>query len=49
MAWRAVTDRQWEAIKQHLPKRRRSRKGGRPPLLEPALRPAESPLGRVLH
>lgn len=32
MAWRAVTDKQWSAIKQHLPKRRRNRKGGRPPL-----------------
>lgn len=32
MAWRAVSDKQWELIKQHLPKRRRSRKGGRPPL-----------------
>src|SRR4051794_35902819 len=34
MAWRAVSDKQWELIKQHLPKRKRSRKGGRPPLDE---------------
>jgi transposase len=32
MAWRSVTDKQWELIKQYLPKRRRSRKGGRLPL-----------------
>src|SRR5438132_1704530 len=32
MAWRAVSDKQWEAIKPHLPKRKRSRKGGRPPI-----------------
>jgi transposase len=27
-----VTDTQWEAIKQHFPKRRRNRQAGRPPL-----------------
>ena len=32
MAWRAVSDKQWDLIKQHLPQRRRSRKGGRPPI-----------------
>ena len=32
MAWRTVTNEQWERIKQHLPHRKRSRKGGRPPL-----------------
>ena len=32
MAWRAVTDKQWQAIKPHLPRRKPSRKGGRPPL-----------------
>jgi transposase len=31
MAWRRVTDKQWKAIEPHLPKRKRSRKGGRPP------------------
>jgi transposase len=31
MAWRAVTNQQWARIKQHLPQRRRSRNGGRPP------------------
>ena len=30
MAWHGVTDAQWEAIRVHLPKRKRSRKGGRP-------------------
>ena len=32
MAWRAVTNQQWELIPQHFPARKRSRKGGRPPL-----------------
>jgi transposase len=32
MAWRAVSDKQWETIQQYLPKRKRSRKGGRPPV-----------------
>jgi transposase len=32
MAWQAVTDKQWDAITQHLPQRRRNRQGGRPPL-----------------
>jgi transposase len=32
MAWRAVTNQQWALIKQHLPQRKRSRHGGRPPL-----------------
>jgi transposase len=27
-----MTDKHWELINQHLPKRKRSRKGGRPPL-----------------
>ena len=31
MAWRAVTDKQWEVIKEHLPKPRRRENGGRPP------------------
>jgi transposase len=31
MAWRRVTDKQWKAIEPYLPKRKRSRKGGRPP------------------
>ena len=31
MAWRAVTDKQWELIKAELPKRKRPKKGGRPP------------------
>jgi transposase len=26
-----LTDQQWERIKPHLPERKRSRKGGRPP------------------
>ena len=30
MAWHRVTDAQWEAIRVHLPRRKRSRKGGRP-------------------
>lgn len=30
MAWRAVTDRQWELIKEQLPRRKRGTKGGRP-------------------
>lgn len=30
MAWRAVTDKQWEKIKPHLPQRKPSPKGGRP-------------------
>ncbi|MBS1812168.1 MAG: transposase [Acidobacteria bacterium] len=34
MAWRGVTNQQWEAIKVHLPKRQRTRKGGRPPLAD---------------
>jgi transposase len=32
MAWRAVTNKQWKHIKQHLSPRQCSRKGGRPPL-----------------
>lgn len=37
MAWRKVTDEQWERIKAHLPERKKpwrkkDRKGGRPPL-----------------
>lgn len=32
MAWRALTDKQWELIQQYLPKPRRNRKGGRPPV-----------------
>ena len=31
MAWRAVSDKQWELIKEQLPKRKRRKKGGRPP------------------
>jgi transposase len=31
MAWRAVTDTQWELIKEQLPRRKRRTKGGRPP------------------
>lgn len=31
MAWRAVTDKQWELIKAELPRRKRPKKGGRPP------------------
>jgi transposase len=31
MAWRAVTDRQWELIAKQLPKRKLNPKGGRPP------------------
>jgi transposase len=34
MAWRAVTDKQWQLIKAQLPKPKPSRKGGRPPLDE---------------
>lgn len=30
MAWRAVTDKQWEKIKPHLPRHKPSPKGGRP-------------------
>jgi transposase len=30
MTWRQVTDKQWRAIEPYLPKRRLSRKGGRP-------------------
>src|SRR3989304_1420540 len=30
VAWHRVTGAQWEAIRVHLPKRKRSRKGGRP-------------------
>jgi transposase len=32
MAWRAVTDKQWQLIKAQLPKPKRSRKAGRRPL-----------------
>ena len=37
MAWRKVTDAQWEKVKEQLPVRkkpwrRKDRKGGRPPL-----------------
>src|SRR5215213_8081311 len=32
MAWRAVTDKQWKLIEAQLPRRKRSRCGGRPPL-----------------
>lgn|SRR5512138_2317758 len=31
MAWRAVTDKQWELIAKHLPKAKPKPKGGRPP------------------
>jgi transposase len=31
MAWRAVTDQQWELMKEPLPRRKRLTKGGRPP------------------
>ena len=31
MAWRAVTDKQWELIKEQLPRPKRRKKGGRPP------------------
>jgi transposase len=31
MAWRAVSDKHWARIQQHVPTRRRSRQGGRPP------------------
>lgn len=31
MAWRKLTDRQWEKVKVHLPARKKNRKGGRPP------------------
>jgi transposase len=31
MAWRAVTDQQWELIKAQLPRRKRRTQGGRPP------------------
>ena len=31
MAWRSLTDKQWDLIKEHLPKRPPSKKGGRPP------------------
>ncbi len=34
MEWRAVTDKQWHKIEAHLPKRKRSQRGGRPPLSE---------------
>jgi transposase len=32
MAWRAVTDKQWQLIEPHFPRRKRSNRGGRPPL-----------------
>lgn len=32
MAWRGVSDKQWEEIKRHLPKRRGKARGGRPRL-----------------
>jgi len=32
MAWRAVTDKQWQLIEAHFPKRKRPVHGGRPPL-----------------
>jgi transposase len=31
MAWRSLTDKQWDLIKEPLPKRPPSKKGGRPP------------------
>ena len=31
MTWRKLTDRQWEAVRKHLPQRKFSPKGGRPP------------------
>ena len=31
MAWRSLTDKQWDVIKEHLPKRPLNKKGGRPP------------------
>jgi transposase len=31
MAWRAVTDKPWELIKEELPRRKRRPRGGRPP------------------
>ena len=31
MAWRSLTDKQWDLIKEHLLKRLPSKKGGRPP------------------
>jgi len=30
MAWRHLTDEQWEAVSKHLPKEKPSPKGGRP-------------------
>lgn len=30
MGWRKLTDRQWEKVRPHLPKRIRSKNGGRP-------------------
>lgn len=32
MAWRAVTDKQWELIEAQLPRRKLNKRGGRPPL-----------------
>ena len=32
MAWRAVTDKQWQLIEAQLPKRKPDKRGGRPPL-----------------
>lgn len=31
MAWRHLTEAQWEQIRPHLPVAKRSSKGGRPP------------------
>jgi len=30
MAWRSLADKQWDLIKEHLPKRPLNKKGGRP-------------------
>ena len=38
MAWRSLTDKQWDLIKEHLPKRPLNKKGGRPPVEFPRFR-----------
>lgn len=37
MAWRHLTDAQWDQIRPHLPPATRRPKGGRPPRRRPAL------------
>ena len=32
MSWRKLTDRQWEEVRKHLPERKPSPQGGRPPV-----------------